>query len=160
MKSNFLNAVALVLSMSLLSTTCSSDDDNSSNSNAIDSEILSSIVVSDDWRISSMLDSGEDETSDFNNFIFSFDSDGTLTATSSAITLTGTWSISDSSSSSSSSSSDDDLDFNIAFPVADDHDFDDLNDDWDVVSFNESEIRLIDISGGDGDTDTLVFVKL
>ena len=106
-----------------------------------------------------MVDSGQDETSDFNGYDFTFSSNGTISATNGVNTYNGTWSVTNSSSSSSSSSSSDDIDFNIQFQVADDHDFDDLNDDWDVVSHTSSMISLIDISGGNGGTDTLVFQK-
>ncbi|MBO3116950.1 hypothetical protein J4050_09335 [Winogradskyella sp. DF17] len=125
------------------------------------SEIIN-IISSEQWRVSSMVDSGQDETADFFGYTFSFNSNGSLVATGSSNTLTGTWSLSNSSSSSSSdddSNDDSDVDFIISFPVPDDHDFDDLNDDWDVVSYSSNEIRLIDISGGNGGTDTLVFTK-
>jgi hypothetical protein len=51
--------------------------------------------------------------------------------------------------------SSDDLDFNIFFNVA--NDFEDLNDDWDIISQSSSKIELIDISGGNGGTDYLTF---
>ena len=35
----------------------------------------------------------------------------------------------------------------------------DLTDDWDVVSHTATTISLIDVSGGNGGTDTLVFTK-
>ena len=74
-------------------------------------------------------------------------------------TVTGTWSVTDDSNSSDDSSSDDDIDFNIFFPVPETSDFEDLNDDWDVVSTTPTRIRLMDVSGGDGSTDMLTFEK-
>ncbi|TBN01411.1 hypothetical protein EYD45_13485, partial [Hyunsoonleella flava] len=99
-------------------------------------------------------DSGENETSDFTGYNFSFNSDGSLVATNGTDTLTGTWSVTDDSSSS-----DDDIDFNIFFPVPDTNDFEDLNDDWDIISYTSTKIELIDISGGNGGTDNLIFEK-
>ena len=39
------------------------------------------------------------------------------------------------------------------------NDFEDLNDDWDIISQSSSKIELIDISGGNGGTDYLTFEK-
>ncbi|NND52933.1 MAG: hypothetical protein HKN54_11050 [Flavobacteriaceae bacterium] len=110
------------------------------------------------WRVTSFIDSGQDETNDFNGYDFTFAANGSLSATNGTTTVNGSWSVTDSSSSDDSSS-DDDIDFNIMFQVAPDHDFDDLNDDWDIVSYNSTQINLIDISGGNGGTDTLTLQK-
>ncbi|MCB0382605.1 MAG: hypothetical protein KDD05_04705, partial [Psychroserpens sp.] len=61
--------------------------------------------------------------------------------------------------SNDDSSSDDDIDFNIFFPVPDSNNFEDLNDDWDIVSTSSNTIELIDISGGNGGTDFLTFER-
>ena len=47
------------------------------------------------------------------------------------------------------------LDFNINFNLT--NEFEELNDDWDIVSYTTNKIELIDISGGNGGTDNLVF---
>jgi len=142
----------------LLITSCSSNDD--SNSDNISQQIIQieNIVESGTWRITNFNDSGQDETSDFAGYDFTFNVDGTLLATNGTNTLNGTWSITDDSSDDDSSSSDD-IDFNIFFPVPDINDFEDLNDDWDIVSTSSTKIELIDISGGNGDTDLLTLEK-
>ena len=38
-------------------------------------------------------------------------------------------------------------------------DFEDLTDDWDIVSRTNTQVQLIDISGGGGGTDYLTFQK-
>ncbi|MCB0457968.1 MAG: hypothetical protein KDC91_09510 [Flavobacteriaceae bacterium] len=114
------------------------------------------------WRITSFIDSGQDETSDFNGYIFTFNENGTVTATKGATTISGTWSVSDDSSNSSSDddgNSTDDDDFNLFFSVSPDSDFEDLNDDWDFISVSSTKMELIDISGGNGGTDYLTFQK-
>lgn len=149
-----------MLSFTLMSFNCSDDDDGSSNMN--NSQQIAQIentMESGTWRITNFNDSGQNETSDFNGYDFTFNSDGSLVATNGSNTLTGTWSVTDDSNSSDDSSSDDDIDFNIFFPVSDDNDFEDLNDDWDVVSTTSTRIELIDISGGNGGTDMLTFEK-
>ncbi|MCK8479697.1 hypothetical protein [Psychroserpens algicola] len=149
-----------LLSFSLMSSMCSSDDDDGNpNNNSQQIAEIQSDAESGTWRITNFNDSGQNETSDFNGYDFSFNADGSLTATNGANTLTGTWSVTDDSNSNDDSNSDDDIDFNIFFPVPDSNDFEDLNDDWDVVSSSSTRIELIDISGGNGGTDMLTFEK-
>lgn len=149
-----------MLSFSLMSSMCSSDDDDGSpNNNSQQIAEIESTAESGTWRITNFNDSGQNETSDFNGYDFTFNSDGSLVATNGSNTLTGTWSVTDDSNSSDDSSSDDDIDFNIFFPVSDDNDFEDLNDDWDVVTTTSTRIELIDISGGNGGTDMLTFER-
>ena len=66
----------------------------------------------------------------------------------------GTWSITDSNSDDDSQ---DDLHFNIHFTQ--NNEFEDLNDDWDILSNSDTKIELRDISGGNGGTDFLTFDK-
>lgn len=150
-----------MISFSLMSSTCSTDDDDGSflNDNSQQIAQVENTAESGTWRVTSYIDSGQDETNDFNGYDFTFGTDGTLTASNGSNTMTGTWSVTDSSNSSDDSSSDDDIDFNIFFPVPDTNDFEDLNDDWDIVSYTSTTISLIDVSGGNGGTDTLVFQK-
>lgn len=143
-----------------MSSMCSSDDDDGSpNNNSQQIAEIENTAESGTWRITNFNDSGQNETSDFNGYGFSFNSDGSLVATNGSNTMTGTWSVTDDSNSSDDSSSDDDIDFNIFFPVPDSNDFEDLNDDWDVVMTTSTRIELIDISGGNGGTDMLTFEK-
>ncbi|WP_299678834.1 hypothetical protein [uncultured Dokdonia sp.] len=141
-------------------------DDNSNSSNNTDAQIMEaqSIANTGTWIITNFNDSGQDETPGFNDYTFDFGSEGVLTATNGTNTLTGTWSITvtdDSNSSSSSDdddSSDDDIDFNIFFSVSQSSDFEDLNDDWDIMSITENRIELRD-SGENGGIDVVVFER-
>ena len=138
---------------------CSSDDsddnNNNSNSNAAEIAAIETQAEAGTWRVASYIDDGQDETSDFNGYNFTFESNGSVSFSNGTVTYTGTWSVTDSSNSSDDSSSDDDIDFNINLSVPVDSDFEDLNDDWDIVSHTSTVIELIDISGGNGGTDTL-----
>lgn len=135
---------------------CSKNDDNGSNSSAQNSaDLVEQIAENGNWRITSFIDSGDDETNDFSGYTFQFNAGGTLVASNGTTTLSGNWSVIDDSNSSS----DADDDFNIFFPVPDTNDFEDLNDDWDIVSVSNNKIELIDISGGNGGTDYLTFEK-
>lgn len=115
---------------------------------------LQSNVQSGTWQITKFIDSGTDETNHFTGFIFTFSSTGSLAASNGVNNYTGTWSITDSNSSDDSP---DDLDFNIFFNLT--NDFEDLNDDWDILTRSSTKIELIDISGGNGGTDYLTFEK-
>ncbi|WP_299223332.1 hypothetical protein [uncultured Psychroserpens sp.] len=157
MKKVFNLGLLLMLSFSLMSSMCSSDDDdgNSNNNSQQIAEIVNT-AQSGTWRVANFNDSGQNETSNFNGYDFSFNADGSLVATNGANTMEGTWSVTDDSNSSSN---DDDIDFNIFFPVPESNDFEDLNDDWDVVMTTSTRIELIDVSGGNGGTDMLIFEK-
>lgn len=162
MERKFFKILIIALSLSVMSTQCSSDDDDGTqNDNSVQIAELTSISIDGTWRVQSYMDSGQDETSDFNGYSFIFNSSGDITATSQTATRTGTWSITNDSNSSSDDDGDDsDIDFNIMFAVTSaDDDFEDLNDDWDVLSYSNTQIQLRDVSGGDGSVDTLTFVK-
>ena len=94
--------------ISLFIFSCSSDDDNPSNL-TIQNEIRAN-VGSGTWKITSFIDSGTDETSDFTGYNFTFNTDGVLNATNGVNSYDGIWSV---ESSSSSDDSPNDLDFNI-----------------------------------------------
>ena len=158
MKKGLFYSALLMLSFSLMSSSCSSDADGGSIDNSQEIIQIENTAESGEWIISSYIDSGQDETNDFNGYVFTFATSGTLTATNGTTMYTGSWSVTDSNSSDDSSS-DNDIDFNISFPVPDTDDFEDLNDDWEIVAYNDTTISLIDISGGNGGTDTLVFQK-
>ena len=140
----------LILSIVCLIFASCSEDDNSNNNTT--QQQIEQLVQSNSFIITSFIDSGNDETGHFSCYSFQFNSDGTLTASNQSNTYSGTWSITDSNSNDDST---DDLDFNINFNLT--NEFEELNDDWDIVSYTTNRIELIDISGGNGGTDNLVF---
>lgn len=159
MKLNFFYGMLTLLSFTLMSSMCSSDDMENPNDNSQQIMEIENTAKSGTWIISSYVDSGQDETSDFNGYTFTFGNDGTLMATNGSNNITGTWSITDSSNSNDDSNTIDDIDFNISFSVPTTSVFYDLIDDWELMSLTDNTISLIDVSGGNGGTDTLVFTK-
>ena len=139
------------LFLALLVVACNDDDDD--DIITIQDDIESNVETGT-WRISKFIDSGDDETNDFAGYVFTFESNGVLNATNGVNSYDGTWSITDSNSNDDSQ---DDLDFNINFNLM--NEFEDLNDDWDIISQSSTKIELIDVSGGNGGTDLLTFVK-
>jgi hypothetical protein len=143
----------------LLTISCSSDSsEDSVQDPAVAVQAVTELAVSGSWVVASYIDSGQDETNDYAGYTFTFNQDGSLVADNGNTTVTGSWSVtSDDSSDDDDYDSSDDIDFNIFFsaPPA----FEELSDDWDIESRTSARIQLIDISGGDGSTDILVFEK-
>lgn len=102
------------------------------------------------WKVTKFIDSGEDETYHFNSYTFTFESSGTVTATNGSSSNNGTWNM-------QTDDSNDDLDFNLFFSNTANH-FDELNDDWDILSNSKTKIELID-RDDDGNHDYLTFEK-
>jgi len=117
-------------------------------------EQITKDVNSGSWIITLYSDSGVDETQHFSSYEFTFGSDGVVSASDGTNEYQGTWDI---SSEMGDDDSIDDVHFNLYFNLM--NDFEDLNDDWEILANTASKIELVDISGGDGDTDYLTFEK-
>jgi len=158
MKNEIKSSVLILLA--IFAASCSSDSTDDSPMDAAASvQAVSNLATSGSWRITSFIDSGIDDTNDFQGYSFTFNSDGSLVAENGTAIITGSWSVTsdDSSDDSDDYDSSDDIDFNIFFSAP--PDFAELSDDWDIVSRSDTRIELIDISGGNGGTDTLTFQK-
>ena len=140
----------LLISLSIVFVSCTNSDPADPSQNVIQNN-----VQSGNWKITSFIDSGKDETSHFNGYTFTFANNGVLTSTNGNITYTGTWSITESNSNDDNPA---DLDFNILFNLT--NDFEDLIEDWHFISQSPDRIELIHISGGNGGTDYLTFEKI
>lgn len=139
-----------LLVIALLISSCKSEETVPDSA-----ELIRETAVQGSWRITYFFDTDKDETDNFAGYSFTFGDNGVLTATKGSATNTGSWSVTDGSGSDDDSS--DDRHFNITF--ASPADFEDLSDDWDIVSISASKIQLRDVSGGNGGTDDLVFEK-
>lgn len=144
---SFLTTMSISLSVILISFFSSCSKSNSIGNASISATQTKAIIESGTWKVSYFYDSG-DETNKFAGYNFTFNSSGTVTATKSSTTINGSW----------SSGNDDSqvklvLDFNSVNP------FDDIEDDWHVISQSSTSIKLIDVSGGSGGTDYLTFEK-
>ena len=150
-KSNFTLLFAILV-LTSISLSCSNDDNSNSTTN--NPATIINIVTSGTWKITYYYDNDQDETNNFNGYNFAFNTNNVLTAISGANTYTGSWSVTNSNSNDDSSN---DLDFNIAFNSP--AEFQELTDDWEIISRSSTEIKLRDISGGNGGTDYLTFSK-
>lgn len=149
--------VALFLSVIFMS--CEKSDDSDDNLTAVDVNDIKSSIASGSWSVTSFEEDGIDQTSNFNGYGFEFLSEGSINVSNGSNSFSGAWSItSDSSSSDDDSSDSDDVDFNIFFSSP--SDFQEISEDWEIVSYNNSRIELRHVSGGDGSIDRLVFEKI
>lgn len=148
-KNSFIMKKLLILFTALLFASCSSDDD-SGDANTNEFENIKTTLPQGEWKITRLIDGQSDHTADFESFIFTFNEDGTVAAKTDLFTEAGTWKYDNSSSSGEEL----DLLFGETPP------FDEINDDWDIVSVSNSKVELRDVSGGNGDTELLTFSKL
>jgi len=146
----------IVLGMFLITimivTSCTSEDNAGIIIDTANIQQISNTAKSGTWRITSFIDSGNNETANFVGYDFTFNDNGAITASNGSNVINGTWSVSNGSSSNSN-----DVDFDITFVAP--NNFEDLSEDWDIVSISDTKINLIHISGGNGGTDTLIFEK-
>jgi mannosyltransferase OCH1-like enzyme len=139
-----------------LAMSCDKDDDNTQQQETT-AQQTQNTAQSGSWKITYFFDSDQNETNHFNGFTFTFNENGSLVGVNGSTTITGTWSVTDSNSSDDDGGSSD-VDFNIFF--ASPPDFEELSDDWDIISVTNSKIELTDVSGGNGGTDFLTFEKI
>lgn len=140
------------LTTALLSISCDKEDTD----NVPELQDTRSTVQVGNWRVTALEDDGIDETADFADYTFTFAEGGELIATDGTTTQTGQWSV--VNDDDDDYDQDNDLEFLISFPVPDSSIFDDLNDDWDIVSVTDTRIELIDEDEDEAD-DRLTFVR-
>jgi hypothetical protein len=122
MKKQFSIAVIAILLLASCST-------NNNTSNA------GQVATSGSWRITLFTDSGNDETSDFTGYSFTFSTSGSVTAVKNAVSQTGTWSINTSSNK---------FNIDLGAKVDTNKPLGELTDDWKIISASETVIQLED----------------
>jgi hypothetical protein len=145
---------ALIITTLLLTFSCSSDDGGNSTDNSSIAAVVNT-MNSGTWRITKYIDSANDETTDFSGYKFTFTQNNILMASNGTEEIMGSWLVSSGNSNDDNPSND--LDFIISFlgPAK----FMELSDDWDIQSRTSTKLELIDVSGGNGETDFLTFEK-
>ncbi|MEP7197068.1 MAG: hypothetical protein ABI851_11170 [Saprospiraceae bacterium] len=117
-----------------------------SNSNI--NQTNNTLIQQGDWKITSYIDKGNDETNHYTNFVFRFGANGTVTAIKTSSTITGTW----------LTGIDDNQEKLVLYFTT--SPFDELNADWHIISQSATQIKLEDVSGGGGGTAYLTFEKI
>ncbi|MBP8156913.1 MAG: hypothetical protein KAX93_00905 [Flavobacterium sp.] len=123
------------------------DDDNSGGGGSGNDD-FTAVLTSGTWYISYFQEDDDNETSDFNGYTFTFNSNGTSTVLKNAVTTNGTWSTFVDSGQNK---------LDLIFDGVDL--LDEIEDDWRIIEYSNTQIRLKDVSGGDGSIDYLTFTK-
>jgi len=121
----------LAIMITAIAVTSCKKEDNSSSSNNSTSDI-SGIITSGSWRVSYYHESGNDHTTNFDGYTFTFSSNGNMTATNSSGTTNGTWDIDDSNANEFHMS------IGSTTPLTD------INNGWLITSHSSTEIQMKD----------------
>ena len=140
----FILAMSFLTSLALIS--CNKDDDNSNNNNNNNSN--TTMLKSGTWKVTNFNEDGKDETYYFTGYSFDFQDNNVVTATSGTSVITGTWGFRNDSGKTK---------FDLNFGNV--NKFEELNEDWEVLSQSDTKIELKHVSGGNGGTDFLRFEK-
>lgn len=131
----------LLTGIILLSVSCSRNSD----------DIISNpgqTVVSGTWRVSLFTDSGNDETSDFAGYSFTFNAGGVLATVKNGSTKNGAWSINSSSNK---------FIIDLGAKIAGNLPLGELTDDWKIISSSATELKLAD--DNPSSNEFLTFIK-
>lgn len=137
-----------ILSLLLFVNISCSDDDDASNQVSNPSEITTT-VTDGTWIVTLFKEDDIIQTSNFSDYSFTFAVNGELSATNGVITQSGDWSTYTDSGYTK---------LDIMFTALDGP-FEEISEDWRVISRTETKIELKHVSGGDGSIDYLTFEK-
>ena len=124
MKSSILSTALFILLLSI--TSCEREGSDASVTQAMSSGT---------WKVTLFSERGNDETTDFSGYTFTFNDNGTLVVVKNAITTTGSWSYNSSSNK-----------FNIDLGIKSDLNkpLGELTDDWKIISKTDTGLSLTD----------------
>lgn len=129
-----------LMSMALI-TACKKDEKISPSNS-------SNVLQDSNWKVTLFSEDGVNETSYFSGYTFDFMDGGVVKATSGSSTVNGTWGTREDSGKTK-------LDLNFD----DVNNFDELDEDWEILTQSSTKIELKHVSGGNGGTDLLTFEK-
>jgi hypothetical protein len=109
----------------------------------------STTLQSGTWRVTNFNESGVDHTSYFVGYVFDFNTNGTVVAVKDRTVVNGTWVDGNDNSTPKLI-----LNFGTV------SNFNELNEDWEILEKTATKIRLKHVSGGNGTTDLLTFEKI
>lgn len=109
---------------------------------------FTSVLTTGTWYVSYYNEDGEIDTSDYNGYNFTFFGNSNIEVAKNSMTTLGTWSTFIDGGFNK-------IEFTFVNP-----DLDDFEEDWIILEYNQTVIRLKHVSGGDGSIDYLNFTKL
>lgn len=137
-----------ILSLLLFVSVSCSDDNDDSNQVSSPSEITSTLTDGQ-WIVTFFEEDGVDQTSNYSGYSFTFGADGSLSATNGSSTESGDWSTYTDSGYTK---------LDMMFTALDGP-FEEISEDWRVISRTDIKIELKHVSGGDGSIDYLTLEK-
>jgi hypothetical protein len=111
-----------------------------------DAQLIKDTLLAGLWFVASYIDSGVDDTSDYNGYSVNFDTGDVVVATNGTITNNGSWIVDGTGQH-----------LDLAFA---DVPFIEFTSNWNIISVLPNRIELNDVSGGGSGTDVLIFEKL
>jgi len=109
---------------------------------------FNTVLTTGTWYVSYYNEDGEVDTSDYNGYNFTFFGNSNIEVTKNSITTLGTWSTYIDGGYNK-------IEFTFVNP-----DLENFEEDWIILEYNQTVIRLKHVSGGNGGTDYLNFTKL
>lgn len=151
MKKFFLIPLLFGIFMLNVASTCSNDDSNDDDDSSSSTIITQTqnTIVNGAWRVTLFSEDGSIQTSQFTNYDFVFGTNGTITANNGSNTMNGSWTTGTDDSTPK---------FIINFSVTNGP-FEEISEDWQILSTTSTKIELKHVSGGDGSIDLLTFEK-
>lgn len=153
--------LAVILVMSIILFSCESDD-QSPLANGYDSlDVISAQASVQDgtWRVSEFRDDDDDDneyqTIDFEGYTFEFGAEGSVTATIGDQVFSGIWRI---ELEDDDDGDRDEMEFELEFDI-DNGVLEEISEDWDVLEYSDTLIRLGD-EDDDDDDELLTFEKI
>jgi hypothetical protein len=139
--------ILLILSVIILAS-CSSDDNSGDIQDQF--ENIKTIVPQGTWAVSNYTEGETNKTSNFENFVFTFNGNGTVVGANDLFSENGTWEYDNTSTVEER--------FNLEFDQT--TPFDLITENWMIISVNNNLIELAIVNGNNGEPEILTFVKL
>lgn len=135
--------IFFVLLATVLMMSCSSDDKTNLTQDTDNNVKLGT------WRVTNFSENGNNQTSNYAGYNFTFGNANVLTASNGTTNKVGTWLTRTDSGSTK---------MDITFPDTSGP-FEDISEDWRVENSSATVLNLKHVSGGDGSIDLLTFTK-
>ena len=137
-----------ILSLLLFVSIGCTDEDDDTNQVSSPTEI-SSTVADGTWIVTLYKEAEIVQTANYSGYSFTFATDGSLSATNGITTQSGDWSTYIDSGYTK---------LDLMFDALDGP-FEEISEDWNVISRTDIKIELKHVSGGDGSIDYLTLEK-
>ena len=138
----------LILVGFVIFASCSSDDSKEDQFGQF--EDIKLILPQGEWKVGKFLKDEVDKTANFESFVFTFNSDGNVLAQNDLFSEKGTWLYVNEVENQEI----------LVLTFSQIEPFEDINEDWQIVSISPSKIELIDKGSNPQDTKLLSFLKL